>query len=174
MLGMFLVFTLAIMAGLGTYSRAFYIALVFLIMQALMILCVLLYVVSLSKNLGVRGANGMFWTFVSILLLMIMPLRGFGTVYNEVKENTIELIFLTRLSAWRIVAGKWGALCFQTLLLFSALLPYVVLRYFLGSIDFFVYYHHPAWVEAFGRTIAEAAATASSDSPRPAAKGNSF
>lgn len=29
---------------------------------------------------------------------------------------------------------------------------------FLGSIDFFVYYHHPDWVEAFGRTIAEAAA----------------
>jgi UDP:flavonoid glycosyltransferase YjiC (YdhE family) len=30
---------------------------------------------------------------------------------------------------------------------------------FLASIDFFVYYHHPAWVEAFGRTIAEAAAS---------------
>jgi UDP:flavonoid glycosyltransferase YjiC (YdhE family) len=30
---------------------------------------------------------------------------------------------------------------------------------FLSSIDFFVYYHHTGWVEAFGRTIAEAAAS---------------
>lgn len=30
---------------------------------------------------------------------------------------------------------------------------------FLKTIDFFVYYHHPHWVEAFGRTIAEAIAS---------------
>lgn len=30
---------------------------------------------------------------------------------------------------------------------------------FLRSIDFFVYYHHPHWVEAFGRTVAEALAS---------------
>ncbi|MBK1667581.1 hypothetical protein CKO28_05985 [Rhodovibrio sodomensis] len=29
---------------------------------------------------------------------------------------------------------------------------------FLSELDFFVYYHHSSWVEAFGRTIAEAAA----------------
>lgn len=29
---------------------------------------------------------------------------------------------------------------------------------FLKTIDFFVYFHHPEWLEAFGRTIAEAAA----------------
>jgi UDP:flavonoid glycosyltransferase YjiC (YdhE family) len=32
-------------------------------------------------------------------------------------------------------------------------------RRFLEGIDLFVYYHHPAWVEAFGRTIIEAMAT---------------
>lgn len=32
---------------------------------------------------------------------------------------------------------------------------------FLKTIDFFVYYHHPHWVEAFGRTIAEALASGS-------------
>lgn len=30
---------------------------------------------------------------------------------------------------------------------------------FLAGIDFFVYYHHPKWVEAFGRTIIEAMAS---------------
>lgn len=29
-------------------------------------------------------------------------------------------------------------------------------RQFLAGLDFFVYYHHPRWVEAFGRTILEA------------------
>src|SRR5829696_9213745 len=30
---------------------------------------------------------------------------------------------------------------------------------FLRSIDVFVYYHHPNWIEAFGRVIAEAMAS---------------
>ena len=30
---------------------------------------------------------------------------------------------------------------------------------FLRTIDFFVFYHHPAWIEAFGRAIAEALAS---------------
>jgi UDP:flavonoid glycosyltransferase YjiC (YdhE family) len=32
-------------------------------------------------------------------------------------------------------------------------------REFLAQLDFFVYYHHPAWVEAFGRNILEAIAS---------------
>jgi hypothetical protein len=32
-------------------------------------------------------------------------------------------------------------------------------REFLAKLDFFVYYHHPAWVEAFGRNILEALAS---------------
>jgi hypothetical protein len=34
----------------------------------------------------------------------------------------------------------------------------IPVREFLSSIDFFVYFHHPDWVEAYGRTVAEAAA----------------
>jgi UDP:flavonoid glycosyltransferase YjiC (YdhE family)/glycosyltransferase involved in cell wall biosynthesis len=32
-------------------------------------------------------------------------------------------------------------------------------REFLAQLDFFVYYHHPAWIEAFGRNILEALAS---------------
>jgi UDP:flavonoid glycosyltransferase YjiC (YdhE family)/glycosyltransferase involved in cell wall biosynthesis len=38
---------------------------------------------------------------------------------------------------------------------FGAMSP----REFLASLDFFVYFHHPRWVEAFGRTILEAMAS---------------
>jgi hypothetical protein len=34
----------------------------------------------------------------------------------------------------------------------------IPVRDFLSAIDFFVYFHHPDWVEAYGRTVAEAAA----------------
>jgi hypothetical protein len=34
----------------------------------------------------------------------------------------------------------------------------IPVREFLSAIDFFVYFHHPDWVEAYGRTVAEAAA----------------
>jgi hypothetical protein len=34
----------------------------------------------------------------------------------------------------------------------------ISVRQFLSSLDFFVYFHHPDWVEAYGRTVAEAAA----------------
>ena len=46
------------------------------------------------------------------------------------------------------VPGNWTAWDFNE----------VAVTDFLAGIDFFVYYHHPALVEAFGRTIAEAAA----------------
>jgi hypothetical protein len=42
---------------------------------------------------------------------------------------------LTRLTAFRIVLGKWVALGSQTLLLVAAILPYAVLRYFFGQVD---------------------------------------
>ena len=34
----------------------------------------------------------------------------------------------------------------------------IPVREFLSRIDFFVYFHHPNWVEAYGRTVGEAAA----------------
>jgi glycosyltransferase involved in cell wall biosynthesis len=34
----------------------------------------------------------------------------------------------------------------------------IPVREFLSGIDFFVYFHHPDWLEAYGRTVAEAAA----------------
>lgn len=46
------------------------------------------------------------------------------------------------------VPGNWEVLPF------GAITPLDFLR----SIDFFVYFHHPRWVEAFGRSIAEAMA----------------
>ncbi len=76
-----------------------------------------------------------FWSMVSIPVLFLMPLSAFGAIRSEQQKKTLELVFLTRLSAFRIVTGKWIAVVVQTILIAVAVLPYVVLRYFLGGIE---------------------------------------
>lgn len=81
------------------------------------------------------GASAFFWGCVFVALILVLPLRGFGALSGEIRLNTMDLISLTRLSAWRITAGKWAALVSQSLLLTVAILPYVVLRYFFGGVN---------------------------------------
>jgi hypothetical protein len=122
----------------GMRSRIFVAA--FYLTQLLMILSTVFSVLAASRNDTATGdlfgfLNGLFWFLVSVPLLFVMPLLGFGALHAEMKARTLELVFLTRLSAWRIVAGKWTALMAETLLLVCAVLPYVILRYFLGGVD---------------------------------------
>ncbi len=113
----------------GLRSRGFLAP--FLIVQLMMIVCVLISLNSDARN----TATEFFWLITGAALLVGMPIRGINSLRGEMKGQTLELLLLTQLSAWRIVAGKWAALFLQTLLLVSALSPYVVLRYFLGGVD---------------------------------------
>ena len=117
----------------GVKSKAFYFA--FLLMQGLMVFCVLMYVAALQSSNDAAAFNGLFWSCLGATLILITPIRAMGALQQEIKGNTLELIFLTQLSAWRIVAGKWLALFSQSLLLTAGTLPYLLLRYFLGGID---------------------------------------
>ena len=117
----------------GIKSRAF--AISFMLMQGLMVFCVLMYLLALDNASDRQFFDALFWACVSIPLVLIMPMRGNNAIQGEVKEKTLELILLTRLSAWRIILGKWASLFTQTLLIACAILPYAVLRYFLGSVN---------------------------------------
>jgi len=121
----------------GMRSRIFMAA--FYLTQLLMILCVIFNLVAASNSGMENGVEaflgGLFWFMISVPLLFVMPIRGLGALHGEMKSGTLELVFLTRLSAWRIAAGKWTAIVVQTLLLVCAILPYVLLRYFLGGVD---------------------------------------
>jgi ABC-type transport system involved in multi-copper enzyme maturation permease subunit len=113
----------------GMRSKGF--VTLFLLLQTFMIFCI---IAALGE--GARsGASTFFWTVVGFTLMIGMPLRGVFSISSEIKENTLDLILLTELSAWRIMAGKWAALFLQSLLLVCAILPYVVIRYFFGGVD---------------------------------------
>lgn len=120
----------------GLRSKAF--VNVFLIIQLVMIASVGIAFFSPAGDEGVRMetvVNVFFNFFTSPLLLLIVAIRAMGAINEEVQGKTLELVFLTRLTAFRIVWGKWAALNFQMLLWVCALLPYLVLRYFLGNVN---------------------------------------
>lgn len=105
----------------------------FIVLQGFMVLFVM---IGFAEGGGQNsGSSAFFWFLISITLLLVMPLRGFGALSSEIRLNTMDLIALTRMSSWRITAGKWAALVSQTALLTVGVLPYVVLRYFFGGIN---------------------------------------
>jgi ABC-type transport system involved in multi-copper enzyme maturation permease subunit len=79
--------------------------------------------------------SGMIFGFFSLAVLIVQPLRGVAALATEIKGNTIDMMVLTRLSAWRIVFGKWVALVSQSALILSTIIPYLILRYFFGGMN---------------------------------------
>jgi ABC-type transport system involved in multi-copper enzyme maturation permease subunit len=89
---------------------------------------------------GIRAGmtiTGFFFTLFSIAALGVQPLRGLNALAGEIKPGTIDLLLLTRMDSWRITVGKWLALFSQTCLLLIAILPYLIMRYYLGGMQLF-------------------------------------
>lgn len=87
-----------------------------------------------SDDAGSTISNIIF-IFFSIAVLIIQPMRGITALSSEVKGNTIDMMVLTRLSAWRIVTGKWSAIVSQSALMLITIIPYLILRYFFGGMN---------------------------------------
>ena len=81
--------------------------------------------------------SGWFDGIITLVLCVILPLRGFSAVADELKARTLDMLVLTRLSAGRIVFGKWASIASQSLLIALSVLPYVVARYVFGGLDLF-------------------------------------
>lgn len=107
----------------------------FLGLQAFM--AVMLLSAGTSGKAGSAGAtiSAMLFSFFAVAAIVVQPLRATSALSGEVKGNTLDLLALTRLSAWRIVFGKWIANVSQTALMLVAVLPYLVLRYFFGGMN---------------------------------------
>jgi hypothetical protein len=117
----------------GMRARIFVLS--FLLVQIFLVVLTLGNLAAQDDRGTLDSQNGFFWTILGFALLVLTPLRGVASMSQEVKNRTLETIMLTRLTAWRVVAGKWSALFAQSLLLVAAVLPYVVVRYFIGGED---------------------------------------
>ncbi|MGL5019496.1 MAG: hypothetical protein ACRDBP_15280 [Luteolibacter sp.] len=115
----------------GMRARGF--TMLFLIFQGLLAFILLTAgSLSSSENAG-SFASGVIFTLFAIAALIIQPMRGVNALSSEITGNTIEMMALTRLSAWRIVFGKWIAIVSQTALILITIIPYLILRYFFGG-----------------------------------------
>src|SRR4051812_36487155 len=90
---------------------------------------------SMSRSIMATTITGFFWTLLGAQMLLSTPARALGTLQAELDSRALDLLVLTRLTAWRIVLGKWGSLMAQSLLLLVAMLPYGIVRYFMGSVN---------------------------------------
>jgi ABC-type transport system involved in multi-copper enzyme maturation permease subunit len=86
-----------------------------------------------STSFGIL--QGSYWVVLVVQLLLITPGRALAGLQGELETRSIDLLLLTRLTAWRVVLGKWISLLVQGALLVVAMLPYGVARYFFGSVD---------------------------------------
>lgn len=113
----------------------------FVVFQLLMALMMIGTVSSAASGNAVARAamastiTGFFWALLGVQLLIVTPARALGSLQTEADSRTLDLLLLTRLSAWRIVFGKWASLLAQAILLLVAMLPYGIVRYFGGSVD---------------------------------------
>lgn len=101
----------------------------------MLVLHLLLILITLMVGAGPKGqdARGLMDGLVSFVLCFVFPLSAFSALAGEIKANTMDMLVLTRLSAGRIVLGKWAAVAGLSLLVTVSILPYYVARYLFGG-----------------------------------------
>ncbi|MBB5350090.1 hypothetical protein HNR46_000311 [Haloferula luteola] len=120
----------------GLRARTF--VAVFLALQGLLMLLMLISVTATSQpGEAGRAISHIVFLFYGFALLVIQPMRGIGSLHREIEANTIELMVLSHLSAWRIVLGKWISIISQSALMSISVMPYLVLRYWFGEMNLF-------------------------------------
>jgi ABC-type transport system involved in multi-copper enzyme maturation permease subunit len=86
-------------------------------------------------NMALLFTSGPFWWVASAVCCLFLPLGGLILMGQELDEGNHELLLLTHLNRWKIVIGKFAALWGLCLLTFISLLPYLVVRYLVGGIE---------------------------------------
>lgn len=89
-----------------------------------------------QSGTSTASSTEIFWTIIYVVLVVIMPLRGLGSLREECRDRNVELLIMAGLSRWQIVRGKWLVHVGLSALLLASLSPYVIVRYFFGGFDF--------------------------------------
>ena len=107
------------------------------LVMVLLHLLLVLFTLTSGGSGNAETINTWFDGIITLTLCIVLPLRGFSAVADELKAGTLDMLTLTSLSAGRIIFGKWASIAAQSLLLAFSILPYVVARYVFGGLDLF-------------------------------------
>lgn len=88
-----------------------------------------------ALNPWILAKSGPFWMVVGAICMGILPLGGLMLMGQEMEEGNHELLQLTRLDRTKVVLGKFFALWGLSVVTFVSLLPYVVVRYLVGGVE---------------------------------------
>ncbi len=83
----------------------------------------------------ILGRNG-FWIAAHLIMGLVLPLRGFDALQEELRGRNAELLLVAGMSRWRIMRGKWISQMALSMLVLGNFLPYLVVRYFFGGFNF--------------------------------------
>ena len=84
---------------------------------------------------GTPGVDSPFWVVAFFVVVVLMPLRGLAALQEECQGGNSSLLMLGGLSRWQIVGGKWLVQIGLCGLTFLSLLPYLLVRYFIGGFE---------------------------------------
>ncbi|MGJ8658044.1 MAG: hypothetical protein ACSHX6_16475 [Akkermansiaceae bacterium] len=86
-------------------------------------------------QMGLFFENSPFWWVAGGICILLMPMGGIMLMGQEMDEGNYELLQMTELTRWQVVLGKFLSIWSITLLTFSSLIPYLIVRYFVGGME---------------------------------------
>ncbi|GAB6164774.1 hypothetical protein JCM19992_07740 [Thermostilla marina] len=76
-----------------------------------------------------------YFIVLSLALLVGLPIQAGRSMAADVSAETFELLSITALHPWRIVFGKLAVVALEIVVLFSVVLPCLVVTYMLGGVS---------------------------------------
>ncbi|MEK6249023.1 MAG: ABC transporter permease [Planctomycetales bacterium] len=76
-----------------------------------------------------------YYIILTFCLSLVIPYFTYRSMVNEYEDNTYELLSITTLKPWQIIAGKLGSAVVQMVVYLSAVAPCLAFSYMLKGID---------------------------------------
>ena len=87
-----------------------------------------------TESLGAFMLCGFLW-ILALPLVLIIPYTTFRSVAQEYEDGTIEMVLITTMEPYQIIAGKLGSAMLQVLVYMSVLAPCIAFCYLLRGVD---------------------------------------
>lgn len=78
-----------------------------------------------------------FWMILGFPLAVIIPYSAHRSLAQEMEDGTLQLVSITTMRPYQIIAGKLGSACLQMITYLSVIAPCIVFTYLLRGVDLF-------------------------------------
>ncbi len=110
----------------------------------------LVLVQALNGDARIRGSDAgfLYWANLFVLFTVLVPLYPVFLQDEDARPGNMDLIRLGSVTPGRVATGKIEALLFNAALLWTAVLPYELVRYFIGGVEIGRDFETIGWITA--------------------------